>query len=132
MQTLILIRGLPGSGKSTLAKILVKAGVAAVHFEADQYFMIDGEYQFNSKEIGYAHVSCQNNTQHALKAGWSVVVSNTFSENWEMRRYFKMAAGLKIPIQVIECQGQFGNIHNVPEQVIKNMADRWEKLEIQS
>ena len=42
MKELFLLRGLPGSGKSTLAKSL-----GGKHIEADMFFMIDGEYQFN-------------------------------------------------------------------------------------
>ena len=51
---LILIRGLPGSGKSTLALRLMSSNglTCAQHFEADQYFMEDGEYNFTPIFIG--------------------------------------------------------------------------------
>jgi len=58
MKELFLLRGLPGSGKSTLAKSL-----GGINIEADQYFMVDGEYKFDSSKIKLAHNYCQSQTQ---------------------------------------------------------------------
>ena len=58
VKELIIIRGLPGAGKSTLAKSL-----GGINIEADQYFMVDGEYKFDSSKIKLAHNYCQSQTQ---------------------------------------------------------------------
>ena len=41
-KVLYIVRGIPGSGKSTFAKSL-----GGTHFEADMFFMKDGEYKFD-------------------------------------------------------------------------------------
>lgn len=126
-QQLILIRGLPGSGKSTLAQAFVRLNFC--WYEADQY-MIDsaGNYCFDQKVIPHAHAWCQVNTAHALKAGFDVVVSNTFTRYWEIMPYLDLAQELNISPQIIVAKGQWKNIHGVPESVIKNMRNRWEQF----
>lgn len=128
MQQFILVRGLPGSGKTTLASNLI--GFA--HFEADMFFMREGEYKFDPSLIPQAHQWCQDHTRMALAGGENVVVSNTFIQNWEMEPYFKMAQEFNIPIQVVEVKGHFGTIHGVPPAAILNMRARWEPLKLPS
>lgn len=125
MKTLILIRGLPGSGKSTLAKMLAPAKID--RHEADDYFMEQGEYRFDPSKLKSAHLSCQAHVAARLQSGASpVVVSNTFSEKWEMAPYLEMANDAGYSVQVVECQSNFGSIHNVPEATIKAMRKRWQ------
>ena len=89
---LYLVRGIPGSGKSTFAKSL-----GGTHFEADQFFMVDGKYKFDGSKLKEAHNWCQNIVNTAmilnLTAGLNkrIVVSNTFTQEWEMKPYFEMA-----------------------------------------
>lgn len=124
MPELILIRGIPGSGKSTLAKTYVEKGFN--HFEADQYFMKDGEYLFNQKLLHEAHTQCFENTAHALKAGENTVVSNTFTRLFEMRNYIELAVDNQYKLSVIRCVGSFKNVHDVPDNVIEKMTERFE------
>lgn len=51
---LVLVRGLPGSGKSALARDL-GAALTCEHFEADQYFMRSGRYQYDAGRVRDAH-----------------------------------------------------------------------------
>lgn len=118
---LILVRGLPGSGKSTIAK---KLGIL-YHYEADQYFIKDGEYVFDATKLHRAHSWCQSMVRDALVGGHDVVVSNTFTTIKELRPYFDMAAELGIVPNVIVAQGNFKNVHNVPEESLKRMRDRF-------
>lgn len=121
MTTLTLIRGLPGSGKTTLAGKLMTA-----HFEADMYFYNqDGDYEFDVNLLRYAHIWCQDRTQSYLEEGIDVVVSNTFTTLKEMRPYYEMAKELGVKFNVITCHGQFGNIHNVPEETLAKMKARF-------
>ena len=58
MSKLYILRGIPGSGKSTYGKKIVDsaidAGFSAIKFEADDFFMKDGKYNWNPKLIGMA------------------------------------------------------------------------------
>jgi predicted kinase len=122
---LILVRGLPGSGKSTFASRYAGSQYYN-HLETDQYWMIDGEYRFDINHLSEAHEWCLNQTREYLEKGNSVVVSNTFTVQRNMRPYFELAKDLGIRPQVILCQGNFGNIHDVPVNVLARMAEQFE------
>ena len=126
MPALILIRGLPGSGKSTLAaKIVAETG--AEHYEADQYFMRDGEYCYDPSKIVHAHTWCQQQTVAGLRANKTVIVSNTFTTIAELRRYFEIAKSFGIVPEVMVARGKFKNIHGVPDDKLAAMAARWQE-----
>jgi predicted kinase len=126
MQQFYIIRGLPGSGKSTLAQQLLKSGVVNHHFEADQYFIRDGQYVFNFDKLPDAHDWCQDSVYRALETGDGVVVSNTFTTSRELKPYFEMARYFAIKPVVIVCQSNWGSIHAVPEQTLERMRNRFE------
>jgi predicted kinase len=128
MQTLTLIRGLPGSGKSTFAHR--NLGNNEVHIEADMYFMTDdGEYIFDARWLKSAHNWCFNETEEYLSNGVNVTVSNTFTQQWEMQRYIDLAKAYGVDLNVFTMKTQYENIHNVPEQTINRMKQRWEPYE---
>lgn len=128
VQKLILVRGLPGSGKSTIARDMLQIGWAHAHFEADMYFMKNGKYEFDANRVRYAHEWCFEVTRHHLLSyGETVVVSNTFTQKWEAARYIEMAKENKIQLDIITCHGDYGNIHNVPEEVMTKMRARFAK-----
>ena len=116
--TIYIVRGLPGSGKSTIAKKLVHY---TKHFEADMFFMENGVYCFNPAFIKDAHEWCFNSIESAMKTDCDCCVSNTFTQRWEYQPYLDLAERYDYNVQIIECHGDFGNIHDVPEQVIENM-----------
>ena len=119
---LVLIRGLPGSGKSTTAKVLALIGYE--HYEADMFFVRDGRYVYDASRIRDAHAWCQHMTRQALAQEGRVVVSNTFTRLNELAPYLDMSDS----IRVIEAQGNWKNVHDVPPQAIARMAQRWEVL----
>jgi predicted kinase len=123
MKHLILIRGLPGSGKSTLAKLYESAYFE--HFEADMWF--EGK-TFDPKNLKEAHTWCQNKAKALMLTGGDLVVSNTFVRLWEMQWYIDCARDNNYRIQLIECKGNFGSIHNVPEEKITQMRANWENI----
>jgi predicted kinase len=121
---LFLLRGLPGAGKSTLAKAL-----GARQFEADMYFVNEhGEYNFNPAKIKDAHKWCQDNVAHAMSFGVPVAVSNTFTRKWEMDLYYELAEkyGYRVFSLVVENRHGGVNTHNVPEETLKAMKERFE------
>lgn len=120
---LILIRGLPGSGKSELGKALaITAGY--FHIEADMFFEINGSYNYDAKQVGAAHKWCQKSAHDALASGKRVVVTNTFTRLAELDPY--LAMGVKP--RIVEAAGKWKNRHGVPDERLRQMADRWEPL----
>jgi energy-coupling factor transporter ATP-binding protein EcfA2 len=120
MTELVLIRGLPGSGKSTLAK-----AISGVHYETDMFW--GPEYNFDMTRIKEAHQWCQDAVRISLEQNVSrVIVSNTFTTQWELIPYFDMAKEFGIVPQVILCQGRWGSVHNVPDEVMQKMNARFE------
>jgi predicted kinase len=125
-RTLVLLRGLPGSGKTELARTLAPGACYA----ADDFFEQDGGYDFDPAKLGEAHASCQERTEDAMAQGEPViVVHNTFSQAWEARVYYALAANYAYSVYVIEVQNDFGNTHGVPDAVIERMRVRWEPLD---
>lgn len=120
---LILLRGLPGAGKSTFAKMICNQ-----HVEADMYFMQDGEYKFDATKLKQAHKWCQDKTESWMKKRYNVVVSNTFTQEWEMDAYYKLAEqyGYQVHSLIVENRHGGVNIHNCPEEKLEQMKNRFE------
>lgn len=135
---LYIIRGLPRSGKTTLAHMILAAKRRleeqrkfTEHFEADMYFTDkDGNYNWDGALIKEAHDWCFNEFRKNIFER-DVIVSNTFTTQKEVQPYFNFCLTNKIPIQVYECKGLFGeNGHNVPPETHARMMQRWESLVI--
>lgn len=124
MKTLYIVRGLPGSGKSSLAK-----KVTELVYSADDFFTNKkGEYNFNAKLLGKAHEWCWGKVRDAMFLGVNAVaVANTFTQAWEAEKYYQIAEEYGYSVFVIECQNDFGNVHDVPKESIDAMKERWEK-----
>jgi len=127
-KNLILLRGLPGSGKSTLAKLLVDKDYC--HKEADMFFVDrEGNYKFNPSKIKDAHSWCQDEVAFLMKYEHSpIVVSNTFTQEWEMDVYYKMAEELGYRVTSIITENRHGgkNEHGVPDDKLEMMKNRFE------
>jgi predicted kinase len=125
---LFLLRGLPGAGKSTLAKILV-GDKDYCHKEADMYFVdSEGKYKFDFSLIKEAHEWCQSEVEFLMKYEHTVVVSNTFTQEWEMQAYYDLAKkyGYKVHSIVVENRHGGVNEHNVPQETLDKMRERFE------
>lgn len=128
-KTLFLLRGLPGSGKTTLANQL---GGSLV--EADRYFMEYGEYKFDASKLKEAHAWCRNQVKEWMETndrGFDVpriVVSNTFTQEWEMKPYFDLAKehGYTVFSLIVENRHGGKNVHDCPEETIEKMRKRFQ------
>jgi predicted kinase len=129
MKKLFLVRGISGSGKTTFAKEL-----SGVHFETDNYFMVDGEYKFDGTKLKDAHQWCQNEVNNAMILNYTanindrIVVSNTFTQEWEMKPYIEMAKEWGYTVFSIIVENRHGGVneHGVPEDKLKMMKNRFE------
>jgi predicted kinase len=122
---LVICRGIPGSGKSTFAKTL-----GGQHYEADMYFIdpTTGEYKFDGSKIKNAHQWCQGFVKSDMILDYpKIVVSNTFTQEWEIEPYFELAKeyGYKVFVVIVENRHNGVNVHNVPEDKIEQMKNRF-------
>jgi predicted kinase len=128
MKALIMLRGLPGSGKSTLAELLSERKRHPV-FSVDDYFTDEtGAYMFEIDKNHLAYKQCEQNTRHAMQEGHDkIFLDNTFTLEWEMEPYFKMASEMNYMVFVItvENRHQGKNTHNISEEQIKKMAEKY-------
>lgn len=126
--TLYLIRGVPGSGKSTFAQELKQRGVVDVVFEADRYFYDQfGDYNFDPSKLAEAHRWCLNSTISSLDVGSNVAVSNTLTTEKELEPYLRAAEsmGVNVVSLIVENRHGSSNVHNVPEETIARMKQRF-------
>jgi predicted kinase len=124
-KVLFIVRGIPGSGKSTFAKTL-----GGQHYEADMFFIDeDGNYKFDGTKIKDAHKWCQSFVETDMVLEYpKIVVSNTFTQEWEMEPYFKLAKEYGYAVFTIVVENRHGgnNVHDVPEDKIEQMCNRFE------
>jgi predicted kinase len=131
-KNLYIVRGLPGSGKSTFARSIAKPYQI---FEADQYFMKKGKYKFDAKKLKEAHDNCRQRVVRRMRKNLfnstlfrTIVVSNTFTQDWEMKFYRCVGKryGYKVHTIVVENRHKGVNVHGVPEDKLQVMENRFE------
>ncbi|TSA49091.1 MAG: ATP-binding protein [Sphingobacteriales bacterium] len=129
MKSLILLRGLPGSGKSTLANVLSENGKYPV-LSIDDFFTDTetDEYKFEFDKNHLAYKQCEEDTRNQLKKNCEkVFVANTFTMNWEVEPYIKMADkyNYKLFVVTVENYHDHENIHLIPQEQIEKMAAKF-------
>ena len=130
---LVLLRGLPGSGKSSFAKHMWSDFVIC---EADQFFYdSEGNYNFNPSKLKDAHKYCRDKVETFMSDNEKnpqfypeIVVSNTFTREWEMDEYFKLAKKYDYQVVSLIVENRHGNknVHGVPDSKIEEMRNRFE------
>ena len=130
---LFLVRGLPGSGKTSFASAIWNDYAVC---EADKFFYDkEGNYNFDPTKLKEAHAWCKNEVESKMIEHQNnqqyypeIAVSNTFTQEWEMEDYFKLAEkyGYKVVSLIIENRHGGQNVHGVPEDKLQIMKDRFQ------
>jgi predicted kinase len=130
---LTIVRGLPGSGKSTFANFVWNDYAIC---EADKFFYDkEGNYNFDASKLKQAHEWCRNEVETRMKDNQNnpqyypeIVVSNTFTQEWEMQAYFDLAEKYEYKVFSVIVENRHGNknIHGVPDDTLKRMKDRFQ------
>lgn len=140
---MVILRGLQGSGKTTLAAKLATeakaAGKTAVICTADDFFNVEGRYQFDASKLGQAHHECRRRARAACEARTDLVaIANTNLSTQERKPYLEMATEFGY-VAEIAMVGDFSpefaevcaarNLHNVPREKILKLAERFRGTE---
>lgn len=132
MTTAVINRGISGSGKSTFNRIFQmlaeEAGLSFACHSTDEYFMVDGEYQFDQKKLGYFHNLNKDAFTKSVSDGIDIVIcDNTNLRQREYNPYVKSARdhGASV-VAVVFYPDDYDkhverNAHGVPEEVILRM-----------
>ena len=130
-KNLILVRGISGSGKSTFAEEFLYP--ISLLISTDDFFMIDGEYQFDSELLAENHLKCLKSVESEMKDPHedicpNIVVHNTFTQSWEMKLYKELADkyGYNFYTIIVENRHGSNSVHNVPDHIISKQRDRFE------
>ncbi len=127
MKKITLLIGVPGSGKSFKAKEIASNNPNTVICSTDDYFMVNGVYQFDPKKLGINHGACQFKAEKAMIDGFDVIIDNTNITQGSRYPYVKLAEkyGYEVEEVFVECDIEVAikrNTHNVPEATIRRMA----------
>lgn len=132
MKTVFIVRGIPGSGKSTVTAHLGACSDRAV-VSADDFFMVNGSYEFDPKKLPQAHDWCRAQFHKAIQDGVPVIiVDNTNIALDHLRPYQEVAreAGYLVCHVVMQVDDVDAcvdrNTHGVPAHVIQRMLDGFE------
>jgi predicted kinase len=130
---LFLVRGLPGSGKTTFANHIWNEYSVC---EADKFFYDkNGNYNFDGSKLKDAHAWCKNEVETRMKDHQinqqyypEIAVSNTFTQEWEMEDYYKLAEkyDYKVVSLIVENRHNGQNVHGVPEEKLEQMKNRFQ------
>ena len=126
----IILRGLPGSGKTTFARPLWGLIQGSEEFCADDCWDYDYVAEgFTVEGLKKAHAECQNRVKQAMALHTPVVIlHNTNTTEREMETYLGMAKyyGYNITSLIVENRHGGQSVHNVPEETMRKMLNRFE------
>ncbi|KAM5272197.1 NEDD4-binding protein 2 [Ctenodactylus gundi] len=135
---LVLLRGLPGSGKSFLARTLQEDNPSGVILSTDDYFYINGQYQFDLRYLGEAHEWNHNRAKEAFEKKISpIIIDNTNLQAWEMKPYVALSQKHKYKVHFREPDTWWKfkpkelarrNIHGISKEKITRMLENYQRF----
>ena len=93
------------------------------------FFMNNGVYEFDATKLPNAHRWCQSRVVLSMEdLDERIVVSNTFTQEWEMKEYEDLAKefGYIVYSLIVENRHDGVNSHNVPDEALTKMRNRFE------
>ncbi len=130
----VILRGISGSGKSTVAKRLASECEGEVVIcSADDYFINNEKYKFDSSKLDEAHLACYRKFSSAVTDGKDlVIVDNTNIQLWEFSGYLQEAKANMLngdSLNIIRCEcgiieAYDRNVHGVAYRTLGNMVRR--------
>ena len=137
-----VLRGIPGSGKSTYAigirNAEVEFGLTPVIVSADLYFMSGLEYRFDISKLGDAHRWCLREFIQNINDKMShIFVDNTNINLEDIAPYVAVGEALGYDVEVIQINADpvaaaLRNVHGVPLNSVRSMAERLERIKLPS
>jgi uridine kinase len=140
-QTVIFLRGISGSGKSTIAsslsQLLGTKNTAVC--SADNYFIEDGIYRFESSKLSEAHEACARALKSALAFSniRYIIVDNTHTRMWHLYNTETLAkeSGAEIHyLNIVVPDKEHVSlclkrqIHCVPDHILVEQWLNWEDI----
>lgn len=105
----------------------------------------EGNYIWDGSKIKDAHAWCKNSVSMLMDPDWlevyfpnkpteaflttdKIFVANTFTQEWEMEDYFKLAEKYGYMVVTLICENRHGgkNVHNVPDEKLEQMKERFQ------
>jgi predicted kinase len=94
------MRGLPYSGKSARARELA-GDIGRIH-SANDYFMVDGVYRYDVRQIRNAHSETQAAFRKDLEESVPIVIcDNCNVRAWEIYEYVRLASSFGYEIEIV-------------------------------
>ena len=86
------------------------------------------EYKFDATKLHRNHQKCFNDFLDALndRNVDVVIVANTFTRKWEYVNYADAAKDSGFEVTMLIANGNYQNVHNVPDDVVQKMKNRFE------
>lgn len=131
MKECVIMRGIPGSGKT---RLLMECYHEHLVVSADHFRYHSGKYVFNKEENGTIHNKCLIEFLNAVQRGFELLaVDNTNSKVFEFAPYYRIAEafGYDVKLVYVVCDPSMAvrrNVHNVPEEVIRTMANNFDPV----
>jgi tRNA uridine 5-carbamoylmethylation protein Kti12 len=139
LKTVIFLRGISGTGKTTISNALSQllGSENVVSYSADNYFTINGVYNFDIKRAPDAHKYCVNSMEIALQSPTIryIIMDNTHTQLWHLYNAENIAnkycANLYYIDITVPDKAHFllclkRQRHNVPEDVLLYQWNNWE------
>lgn len=136
MKKLIIMRGIPGSGKSTKAAELAKENNGVIA-SVDHFFERTGTYEFDKYSVGHSYGFCEGEVAAYMKQGHDTIIADgVHSVLKRLEVYADLAKTYGYKVEYVYPDGDAifdpqacyeHSVHNVPLQVIKNIAANFER-----